>query len=65
MAEPMYALGCPRCPQFAVVSSEDPDATLSAMWDHLFAYHADYNRDLVAVLLADVEELTEAEAGER
>jgi hypothetical protein len=48
-----------------VVSEVDPDATLSAMWNHLSSMHADYDRDLVKVLLAEVEELTEAEAGER
>lgn len=65
MAELPYALGCPSCSHFALVSEVDPDATLSAMWDHLSSTHADYDRDLVKVLLADVDELTEAETAVR
>jgi hypothetical protein len=65
VAELSYALGCPRCPYFAEVSEVDPDATLSEMWDHLFSKHADYDRTLVSVLLAEVEELTQAEAVSR
>ena len=33
--EPGMTIPCPRCPQRFEVSEEDPDGTLSDVWEHL------------------------------
>lgn len=48
-------LTCPACPFDVEVSTEDPDASLSYMFDHILARHAAYNGDTALRMLADVK----------
>jgi hypothetical protein len=60
-----YALGCPACRYYEVVSEIDPDASLSELYHHLFNKHADYSRVVTNQMLTDARELTAAEAADR
>jgi hypothetical protein len=55
-----YALGCPVCGYHVVVSVEDPDASMSVMYTHLFA-HVRVSHQ-ANQLLAKVRDLTVEEA---
>jgi hypothetical protein len=65
MPELPYGLGCPICPYYVEVSEEDPDASLSELYTHIWGKHTAYDRAAVNALLAKAVELTEAEAAER
>lgn len=53
-----YALGCPTCTFHVEVSEEDPDASLSYLYDHIFSQHAGYDRQKANQLLAKARDLT-------
>jgi hypothetical protein len=61
MTDLPYALGCPSCTYHVEVSPEDPAATMSELYNHVFWEHAPHNRDLTNRLLAQARELTAAE----
>lgn len=58
MPELPHALGCPDCPYYVEVSTEDADASLSELGDHVFARHANYQRDQANEILARAVPLT-------
>ncbi len=60
-----YALGCPSCTHRIVVSPDDPDASLSEMFEHIYPAHGDYNPTRTYELLAKARELSEKEAAGR
>lgn len=60
-----YALGCPSCPYYVEVSEEDPAATMSELYRHIFGDHAGYDRDQTHRLLAKAQELTAGQAAKR
>lgn len=57
MTDLPFALMCPQCPHSVEVSEDDPDATLSEMYDHIFSRHANYQRARTDQLLARVREV--------
>jgi hypothetical protein len=61
MTDLPYALGCPSCAYHVEVSVEDPAATMSELYNHVFWEHAPHNRDLTRQLLAKARDLTAAE----
>jgi hypothetical protein len=65
MSDLPYALGCPSCRHFEVVSEADPDASLSELASHIFGNHGCYEPALTHQMLAKASELTEAEAAVR
>ncbi len=52
-----FALMCPQCRHSVEVSEEDPDSTLSDMYEHIFSSHADYQRARTEQLLARLREV--------
>lgn len=56
MREPQEGdrLVCPKCPWSAEVSMEDPDATGSEVWNHLFWGHAQRSDDATRGLMRQV-----------
>ncbi len=65
MPDLSYGLGCPSCRYFVEVSEEDPDASLSELYGHIFSKHAGYKKAETYQLLAKAVELTEAQAAAR
>lgn len=65
MTDLPYAIGCPSCRHFEVVSEADPDASLSELGSHIFGAHACYEPALTNQMLAQARELTQAEAVSR
>lgn len=60
MTDLPYALGCPSCRHFEVVSEVDPDASVSDLSSHIFNQHADYDYRKTNELLGQARDLTEA-----
>jgi hypothetical protein len=61
MTDLPYALGCPSCTHFEVVSEADPDASVSELSSHIFNRHADYDYRKTNELLNQARDLTEME----
>lgn len=64
MPEIPFALGCPSCSHYVEVSTEDPDASLSELYGHIFRSHASYSQAKTYDLLAKAAGLTKAEAAD-
>ena len=54
-----FALGCPSCVFHVEVSTVDPDASLSELYNHVFWTHAPHDQQKTHELLAKARDLEE------